>query len=1340
MKHFAIALLALAPLCAQTNRGGIAGTIFDPQRAVIADAKVQVTNIGTGQTTTVKSSADGRYAVDLLEPVAYRITVEVQGFKTGVLEPVKVDTSTIATANITLEPGSVASSVEVTADAETVNAESGVVGHTITEKQISDMPLTERSVLDLLQTLPNVNGDLVPETPGIGTGQISPGAGISVAGGRPGGGGFLADGADNTAVGIGRTVVSFSPDVVQEFTVMTSAFSAEYGKTGGGIINITTKGGTNQFHGSSYFFQRNPALNAAPFTLATTNRPYSNRRQTQVGQTIGGPVWIPKIYNGRNKTFFFVAVEPQRITDSTSITDLMPTAAMRSGNFANVVPVSNGYTTADVAKQFNIPTVGDATIYQVFSLSGNQLVRLPTPTGTNTFVPFPGNALPQSWMDPTSLKLLQNLPAAGAPFISSTGTLVNWAGQRTVYTADNRYSMRFDENATTNDRVSFRWTHVPISGYRGGADFNPNSTNVNALIGDLSSSNQFVLSYTRLLSPTLVNDLRLNYTRGNFSRVNPAEWQTNNLATQLGLPSLTTGGLPYFQFTNPSGSNQPWAYVGQQNISSIGSEIDETNNFTDTLSKAHGNMTIKVGLDIRLARMKTVQYGLGTGGTYYFSSRETSAQAAGGAAGGISWASFLIGSPEQYQFINAIIPYYYRWASGSTFLQDDWRIRPNLTLNLGMRYQLDLPRWEKYNHQGVFLPDLATTVNLPTPISLPNGQTVTTAIIPPFGFSGFGGRSRYLFPIDYREFEPRFGFAWTPLWGPVNRRLVVRGGYGISHTPITGQGSTPNPNFAATTQAYTYLSNNGQANPAYAMRLSSNPPAFTPLSPQQLLNIPSNGLVTTNSLAYQGIGWVVSPNTTVPYVQNWNLTLALQLDRKTELDIGYEGTKGTHLFTPAENLNEWPFALTQAYTNTGVDPQSTITDPLGRKTLTGTAISVPRGSLGSENLGFNNLLNFLDSSADSIRHAGYLYITRHLDHGLYFTGSYTYGKSMDDASDSGAGASGNAAGAGGTGSTSYDYTANTGGQARLGATRASDRAVSVFDIRHQFTATFSYELPFGPGRPVWNRPPKFVKQVVGGWMVSGLGRISSSYPFQALIGDNNGLDQGGSTGYIRYNLLPGVPLLNPLYSSSCPVLTTCQPYVNPAAFVRPAYGELGDGPRTYDGIRGPWKRYLNLSMQKNIFPFGKDSQKRIQLRIDAINVLNHPNFVFNNDVGGAGYRGSKLPSQSSLATLTTAEYNTWAQYNNKALYGTTAGTALYNQIEAMIVANRIPGATAMPANFFSIPVPEGFTQMNPESFDLTTVTGYKLFRLDQTWDQRFGTLSTTGEQPRLVQFSARFTF
>jgi len=1330
-------LSAVLPAGAQTNRGGIAGTIFDPQGAVVPAAKVQITNIGTNQTSTVTASSEGRYAVDLLEPVIYTVSVEAKGFKKAVVENVKVDTSNITTTNITLETGAVSTTVTVSDTPEIVNAESGVVSQTITERQISTMPLTERSVLDLLQTLPNVNGDLVAETPGIGTGQISPGAGISVGGGRPGSGGFLADGADNTAVGIGRTVVSFTPDTVQEFTVQTSAFSAEYGKTGGGIINITTKSGTNQYHGSVYFFQRNPSLNAAPFTLATTNRPYSNRRQTQIGATFGGPVRIPKLYDGRNKTFFFVSFEPQRITDSTSITDLVPTDAMKAGNFANVVPVANGYTTADVAQRFGIPTVGDATVYQVFGLQGNQLVRLTAPTGTNTFTPFPGNIIPQQWMDPTSAKLMQYLPQAGAPFINSSGQLASWAGQRTVSTTDNRYSFRIDQSLGSNDRLSFRLTTVPISGYRGGANFNPNSNAVNALIADLSSSHQAVLSYTHIFSPTMVNDLRLNYTRGNFSRVDPPEWQTSNFATQLGLPSLTPFGLPYFQFTNPGGSNQPWAYIGQQNISSIGAEIDETENFSDTLSKTQGNMTIKIGTDIRLSKMKTVSYGLGTGGTYYFSSRETSAQAGGGAAGGVSWASFLIGSPEQYQFINSIIPYYYRWAGGAAFLQDDWRVRPNLTINLGMRYQMDLPRWEKFNRQGEFLPALATTVNLPTPISLPTGQTITTATIPPFGFSGYGGRSKYLFPIDWHEFEPRFGFAWTPSSDWLGKRLVVRGGWGITHSPVTGQGSSPNPNFAASTQSYNYLANNGQANPAYAMRLSSNPPAFTAVSPDALIGIPAgSGLVTTNSLAYQGIGWVVDPNTTVPYVMNWNLTTGWQLDKHTVLELGYMGTKGTHLFTPAENLNEFPFALTSAYTATGVDPQSTIADPLGRKSLAGAVISVPRGSLGSTYLGFNNLLNYLDSSADSIRHAGYAYITRRLDHGLHLSGSYTYAKSIDDASDSGASAA-----SGGTGGGSFNFGGNSGGQARLGAPRSLDRSVSTFDIRHQISTTFSYELPFGPGRSIWNQPPKFLRQVIGGWTLTGLGRITSSYPFQALIGDNNGLDQGGSTGYIRAILNPGVSVLNPLYNSDCPIQQTCQPYVNPAAFIRPPYGTLGDGPRTYDGIRGPMKKYLNMSMQKYIYPFAHDSRKQIQLRIDAINVFNHPNFVWNSDAGGGtAFRGSKLASQTSISTITTAEYNTWAQFNGQPLQSTTAGNAIYQQILSMVTANRIPGTSVLPPNFFSVPVPAGFEQMNPLSFDIRTLDGYRLYRLDQTWDTRFGTLSTTGEQSRLIQFSARFTF
>ena len=1313
------ALRALGMVClcaplllAQTNRGGIAGTIFDPSGAVVPGAIVKVTNIGTNHTVTLTASAEGRYSAGLLEPVNYRITVEAPGFRTAVVEPVKVDTSSMLTANVTLQPSGVTTQVTVTAEAAILSAESGTVSQTVSERQITDIPLAERSVLNLVQTVPNVSGDVLSETPDIGTGTLSPGAGISVNGGRPGSGGFLADGANNTAPSIGRTVVSFSPDVVQEFTVQSSAFSAEYGQTGGGIINITTKSGTNQFHGSLYFFQRNPSLNAAPYTMATTNRPYSNRRQTQVGATIGGPVRLPKIYNGRDKTFFFLAFEPQRITDSTSIFDLAPTEAMRRGDFSNMVPVAGGYTTADIARQFNVPVTGDGTIYQIFSQVGNQLQRLPTPPSGSTFQPFAGNIIPQQWMDPTALKLLPYLPPAGPYFINQNGTLSNWAGQRTVKSADNRFTARVDENLTASNRMSFRLTHVPINGYRGGANFKVGSSEMNALISDLSTSNQLLLSDTHILSPRMMNDLRINYTRGNFSRVNPPEWQNRNLATELGLPSITQAALPYFYF------GQSWAYIGQQNITSLADEVDETFNLADTVSRTRGNMTLKFGADLRHSRMKTMPYGLAAGGQYTFSTRETSSLAGG--AGGSTFASFLLGTPEQVQFRNSIIPYYYRWATAAGFFQDDWKVRPNLTLNLGMRYSLDVPRWEKFNRQGVFQPDLAQTVALATPIKLPTGQTLTAALVPPFAFSGKGGRSRYLMPIDRHAWEPRFGFAWVPGWDRLHKRLVVRGGYGISHSPLTGQGGNPNPDFSGPVQAFTFLNNNGQANPNYAMRLSSNPPVLVGLTPDQVIKIPDDGLVATNSLAMSG--FVVSPNNTVPYVQNWNLTLAWQLGHKVTLETAYVGSKGTHLFSPPLNLNVWPSALSDAYINAGLDPSTTVSDPLGRRNQSNAVIAVPNGSLGAKYLGFNNLMSYLDSSSNSIRHAGYAYLVRRMDRGLYFTATYTYAKSIDDASDAGA---------------SYNFTGRADGQSRFGAPRKLDRAVSFFDIRHQIAGTLLWDLPIGFRGKIWSNPPRLLRQVIGGWTLSGTPRLTGSYPFQSYIGDNNSLDQGASSGAIRNNVVPGVPLLNPLYDPKCPIGPTCQPYVNPAAFARPPRGELGNGPRTYDGIRGPMKKYLDLSVQKNFYPFGREGSKRLQFRIDAVNVFNHPNHVFSSNVQGESTRGSKNPSS---ATITAAEYNLWAAYNNKPLQSTTAGNALYVQIQGIVIQNRLPGGSNLPADFFSIPVPQGFTQMNPNSFDITTMTGYKLYRLCQTWDTRFGALNQSGEKPRLIQFSLKFFF
>jgi hypothetical protein len=218
-----------------------------------------------------------------------------------------------------------------------------------------------------------------------------------------------------------------------------------------------------------------------------------------------------------------------------------------------------------------------------------------------------------------------------------------------------------------------------------------------------------------------------------------------------------------------------------------------------------------------------------------------------------------------------------------------------------------------------------------------------------------------------------------------------------------------------------------------------------------------------------------------------------------------------------------------------------------------------------------------------------------------------------------------------------------------------------------------------------------------------------------------------------------VPILNPLYDPSCPIGTTCQPYINPAAWIRPPQAEFGSGPRTYGNIRSPMRKYLDLSVQKNFYVFGKDRKKYLQFRIDAINALNHPNFTFASIGSGTGFTSGRGPGTPNQAPISVAEYNAWATFNNQPLQNTPAGAAIFRQAQNHVLNNRI-GTGNLPADFYSIPVPTGFTQIPLNSFDIRTLEGYKLYRLSQSWDKNFGTLGLVNEQPRKIQWSVRFVF
>lgn len=1367
----AVVVCALSVL-AQSNLGGISGTVFDQNGAVVPGATVIITNLGTQQSTTLTTSESGSYSVRSLEPVTYSIKVEAKGFKRAINERVKVDTATVATINFTLETGAVGETVTITSESQLINTESATTTQTVSERQIRDLPLNNRSVLDLAVTAPNVSGDAGSEDPDVTSGQPVPGFNLNVNGGRAGSTAILADGVNNTGVGIARAVVSFTPETVQEFTVQTSAYSAEYGNTAGGIINATTKSGTNDFNGVALWYHRNPVTNARPYTIGSGPRTANNRRYNQVSVTLGGPVYLPKFgeggkpfYDGHNRTFFFFAYEPRWLRDFLDVTTLLPTAAERAGDFRNLVRTSSGLLPADVAARFNLSSTGSANIYQQFQVVNGRLVPIAlvnipgrTPATSYQFCQFGDprativngqpmctpevnalpnaalNVIPGAFLDPTGPKILQYMPPPSSDyFIDSAGLVRNYIVHRFVQQDETRYTLRLDHSISNANKINFRYSKTPAVGVRGfGSDVNGNSA-------AYSDAKQFLISDNHLFSPTLVNDLRLNYTRGVFSEDFSPEFSIQggrNLATELGLPSLTSGGLPLFQISQ-DGQTNAFADVGSSG-STNNFNVEERFNINDVVYWTHGNTTWKFGVDLNYARLNVIPFFGASGGRWEFRTVNTSSNRSTALAnGGANLASLLIGVPNTVQVRPLLLNYDYRWKSGAAFVQNDWRVRPNLTINLGLRYSLQYPRTEKNDLQGVFRPDLAQTVTLtdaqrratatglgvPTTSPIPD-YVPTTVDIPPFAFSGEGGRSRYLTPVDYWGFEPRFGFAWSPKifkWAE-KRSMVIRGGYGLSHATLTGNNRLPNPDFGAFTGVSTVANGStvgGTADPTQPVRLTGNPPFIAGKSIDETLGTNADGLVFLNSLGTPGFAISEEGSGKIPYSQNWNLSVQFEAFKDTVVEFAYVGNKGSHLYMPLVNVNPKDIDFVEFLEGQNINAETTFADPLGRRNLLGAVVAIPRNSVTSPFFGFNNLFRFYDPSANSIRHAAYVDVRRRVSRGLTFTANYTYGKSIDDSSDAS------------PDTRTLTTPTNLGQQVSYGVARSADRAISTFDIKHNFSSTFIYDMPFGKGRSMLSDTPAIVDAFLGGWTISGLIRLQGGYPAVPIITDTNRL--GGVNRSIRLDLVPGVPIKNPLYSGSCTIGATCEPYINPAAFMRPAKGSLGSAPRTLD-VRAPMQEYFDASIQKNFpFPFDKEGKRRIQFRVDFINAFNHPNFRFNN-IGNTPPGFGGLPNE---ALFTQNDINSW----NAANPGQTATLA---QVNALLNNSRLPPFTGqttgpLPLDYFHVLIPEGFASRIPNSFDIRTLDGLKLYRLRQAYDANFGTLFSV-PNPRYIQFGIRIFF
>ncbi|HQZ95670.1 MAG TPA: carboxypeptidase regulatory-like domain-containing protein [Pyrinomonadaceae bacterium] len=1367
-------LIAGLAIIGQTNRGGISGTVTDSNGAVVPMAKVTIKNVGTNQSTTVVTSSSGSFSVTSLEPVEYDVMAEAANFKKAVIQKIKVDTATVQTVNVVLEVGNFSETVNIEAEDALINTESGTTSKTISEVQLRELPLNNRSVLDLAVTVANVSGDAGSEDAEVTSGQPVPGFNLSLNGGRPGGTSILADGVNNTGVGIGRAVVSFTPETVQEFTVQTSAYSAEYGNTSGGVINATTKSGTNRFNGTALFYHRNPATNAKPYRIGTTPRTPNNLKYSQGSLTVGGPVYLPafgeggpKLYDGHDRTFFFFAYEPRWRQDFVTVTTLLRSQAERNGDFRNLTRTSGGWVPTAIANQFNVASTGPSNIYQQFTLGANgTLIPITLGTGfqycqfgdpratlnaagqpqcstaTNA-TPNPAlNVLPAAFIDPKAPRILEYMPLGGDYFLDG-GLIRNYVVNRQVTQNETRYTLKLDHQLTRSNKLGFRYSVTPAIAVR---NF---GTDVNGSTGVFSDAKQFLLTDDHIFSPSVVNNLRLSYTKGVFSEDFSPEFSINggrNLATELGLPSLTSGGLPLFQLSSDSGTNSAFADVGSSG-STNNFNKEERYNVDEIVYWNRGNQSWKFGINMGLAKLNVIPFFGASGGRWEFRVLNTSNNRSTTAAnGGDPLASLLLGVPNAVQVRPLLLDYNYYWKNGAAFVQNDWKVRPNLTVNLGLRYSLQTPRGERNNQQGAFRPDLAQSVTLTdaqrtaiiTGLGItatsPNyaaivAQIPTTVQIPVFALAGYNGRSKYLTDVAKRNFEPRFGFAWSPkFWEFLSKRsAAVRGGYGISHAPLTGNNRLPNPDFGGFQAVSTLATGStvgGTANPSQPVRLSGNAPlvgggSFQQALVNQFAFDPATGIIGLNSLGVPGFAVVQDGSEKVPYTQNWNLTVSFEIMKNTSVEFAYVGNRGVHLYMPNVNINPRSTSFVELLEGSNVAAENAFADPLGRRNALGAVLAIQRNSINSTYFGFNTLNQYFNPSATSIYHGAYVEVRRRFSGGLSFSSNYTFGKSIDDASDS-------------SPDVRVLTSGTTLGQSYYGAPRSGDRAVSAFDLRHNFNNTFVWDLPFGARRAFFNKLPGAVDAIVGGWSMSGIFRLQGGQPFTPFITDTNRL--GGVNRSVRMNIVPGVSLKNPLYDKSCSVGGGCEPWVNPAAFTRPDKGSLGNSGRTLN-IRGPIQQYFDLSLQKTFTLgfLGGEGRRKLNFRVDLLNALNHPVFRLNN-TGNTPFGFGTLPVETPV---TLAEYNNWAAFNGlPAATGATDPNLL--AVQNLTISNRLPSG-AIPLNFYSIPVPEGFATRNPNSFDIRTLTGLKHYRLRGTYDANFGTLFAVNN-PRYVQFGLRLFF
>jgi hypothetical protein len=1206
----------------QADRAVISGIVTDSSGAAIPDAKVTITNEGTGSKTVVGTNSAGNYSTPPLTLGTYAVEVEKEGFKLATNRGIVVTGAQTYRQDVSLQLGSVSQSVTVEGGAEQINTENATVSHSIGETYYRDLPAAMGADIRLAESLLQLQPGFVPMQPNGDaifrgsqfTSRINGGQTLATENWFDGAAFGYAEGHQGTQ----ESSVPYTS--VQEVTVVENTFSAQYGHTSGGFINYTTKSGTDQFHGNLYDFFSNDKLDAGNFFF-TGKIPNKKLPLTQNnwGAAVGGPV--PKITKW-GKTFWFFNVDglDYHSTVNTGFVNTLPTPLQRQGDFSEFL------TGAQAVDSQTGKAIFDALgrpIFQgeIFNPATTRLVGgVPVRDGygfnTTTGQPIPGqaNIIPMSGLNadklvsPLALFMIPNIPALDRNTLAVNG----FGGNSDDNNKINVRTWLFRVDHTFNNKFSISNTYYQNNRPRIAHCGGPQGCNTaNNGITDSAANNTYIgqgffqritnhfehLQMNWVIKPNLFNHTTIAYDRWHMQGSQLAGGVGWNKKLGLGLPDepvFDNAGFPQITFSGPQGYTSygtPWA--------SGGSDINNRYQFLDDVTWIRGKHTIKAGIEYRYMTFPQTGWAVNTGGHFNFSANETAGFDATGAnrndASGNGFASLILGQVDSSNF-SAPFNYMPKMKYSSPWVNDDFKLSSKLTLSFGVRFDWQSGLYEQHGRFSTFDP---TAQN-------PVGHLGATI----FHSSKANGNSNW-------ATGPRFGFAYA-----LNSKTVIRGGYGIYYAGAQADAWDPYPVDGYQTNPTAPNVTNGRF-PAFYFN-GNNPTTSAGCTTEQSLGVscgwPAGSIVLPPQLkadvANGGNPVGVDPKTyTTPRYQNWSVSFQRQLTSNMAIDIAYVGNHGTRLIdgrssvgvydnmNPGSVLSLGPVLTTGTFTN-GVPNAAAIGAGFTTPPYPGFSGDIAQSLRLWPQYQQINWRYFPDGK--SHYNAFQASLDRRLSQGLQFRVAYTYSRLMNNGAETGLG---------------------SGGPPVQNPSDMRDLyTVSSDDVPHILTFGWVYQLPFGKGKWIGGNSSTVLDKVIGNWQISAIQTYQSGRPLSITMANN-------SLGGYLFNYTEYPNKISTKGRSGNFHDPNTDTYLNPAAWADPGQFAFGNAPREDENVRGFGYRNEDFSIYKDTY-FGEKRYFRFQA--DAGNALNRVFFcpvgtgLGNSNFGKTGSQ-CNIPRRVQLA-------------------------------------------------------------------------------------------------------------